>query len=39
MLPTKNLQQKFTQDIFWSVQTEYQMEDIQLEDIMYDDNT
>jgi myosin-5 len=35
----EKLQQKFTQDIFRSVQTEYEFEGIALGEIMYDDNT
>ena len=35
----EKLQQKFTQDIFRSVQLEYEMEGIALEEITYDDNT
>jgi myosin V len=35
----EKLQQKFTQDIFRSVQAEYKMEGIPLADIKYDDNT
>lgn len=35
----EKLQQKFTQDIFRSVQLEYQLEGIALEEITYDDNT
>jgi len=35
----EKLQQKFTQDIFRSVQAEYQNEGIELEEITYDDNT
>ena len=35
----EKLQQKFTQDIFRSVQIEYEMEGIELEEITYDDNT
>ena len=35
----EKLQQKFTQDIFRSVQLEYEMEGIELEEITYDDNT
>jgi len=35
----EKLQQKFTQDIFRSVQMEYEMEGIELEEITYDDNT
>eukprot|EP00980_Cylindrotheca_fusiformis_P010369 scaffold2306_cov132-Cylindrotheca_fusiformis.AAC.4 len=35
----EKLQQKFTQDIFRSVQEEYEMEGIELEEITYDDNT
>lgn len=35
----EKLQQKFTQDIFRSVQEEYEMEGIKLEEITYDDNT
>jgi len=35
----EKLQQKFTEDIFRSVQLEYQMEGIALEEITYDDNT
>lgn len=35
----EKLQQKFTQDIFQSVQEEYEMEGIELEEITYDDNT
>eukprot|EP00934_Nitzschia_sp_Nitz4_P004752 Nitzschia sp. Nitz4//scaffold342_size18221//7904//11837//NITZ4_008795-RA/size18221-snap-gene-0.25-mRNA-1//-1//CDS//3329548577//4742//frame0 len=35
----EKLQQKFTQDVFQSVQVEYEMEGIQLEEITYDDNT
>lgn len=35
----EKLQQKFTQDIFRSVQVEYENEGIQLEEITYDDNT
>lgn len=37
--PQEKLQQKFTQDIFRSVQIEYEMEGIELEEITYDDNT
>ena len=35
----EKLQQKFTQDIFRSVQLEYEQEGIELEEITYDDNT
>jgi len=35
----EKLQQKFTQDIFRSVQVEYEHEGIELEEITYDDNT
>ena len=35
----EKLQQKFTQDIFRSVQIEYEEEGIELEEITYDDNT
>ena len=35
----EKLQQKFTQDIFRSVQQEYEMEGIELGEIKYDDNT
>jgi myosin V len=35
----EKLQQKFTQDIFRSVQTEYEFEGIELGEIRYDDNT
>lgn len=35
----EKLQQKFTQDIFRSVQVEYENEGIELEEITYDDNT
>ena len=35
----EKLQQKFTEDIFRSVQEEYQLEGIPLADIWYDDNT
>ncbi len=35
----EKLQQKFTQDIFRSVQVEYEQEGIELEEITYDDNT
>jgi myosin-5 len=35
----EKLQQKFTQDIFRSVQTEYEFEGIELGEITYDDNT
>jgi myosin-5 len=35
----EKLQQKFTQDIFRSVQMEYEMEGIALDEITYDDNT
>lgn len=35
----EKLQQKFTQDIFRSVQAEYEYEGIELEEITYDDNT
>jgi myosin-5 len=35
----EKLQQKFTQDVFRSVQAEYEMEGIELEEITYDDNT
>nr|ACS35543.1 myosin G [Phaeodactylum tricornutum] len=35
----EKLQQKFTQDIFRSVQAEYETEGIELEEITYDDNT
>ncbi|CAJ1968786.1 unnamed protein product [Cylindrotheca closterium] len=35
----EKLQQKFTQDIFSSVQEEYEAEGIELEEITYDDNT
>jgi myosin V len=35
----EKLQQKFTQDIFRSVQSEYEMEGIALDEITYDDNT
>lgn len=35
----EKLQQKFTQDIFRSVQMEYEHEGIELEEITYDDNT
>lgn len=35
----EKLQQKFTQDIFRSVQAEYEYEGIHLEEIKYDDNT
>ncbi len=35
----EKLQQKFTQDIFRSVQIEYEMEGIELQEITYDDNT
>lgn len=35
----EKLQQKFTQDIFRSVQVEYESEGIELEEITYDDNT
>lgn len=34
----EKLQQKFTQDIFRSVQAEYEYEGIQLDEIMYEDN-
>ena len=35
----EKLQQKFTEDIFRSVQTEYEAEGIELAEIWYDDNT
>ncbi|GAX27011.1 hypothetical protein FisN_9Lh324 [Fistulifera solaris] len=35
----EKLQQKFTEDIFRSVQEEYESEGIELAEIMYDDNT
>lgn len=35
----EKLQQKFTQDIFQSVQAEYEYEGIELDEITYDDNT
>jgi myosin-5 len=35
----EKLQQKFTQDIFRSVQAEYEFEGIHLDEIKYDDNT
>lgn len=35
----EKLQQKFTEDVFRSVQAEYEAEGIELSEIMYDDNT